>query len=66
MAKENREKALEKAIKEIEKQHGKGSVMVLGDDALYGQLESVSTGSIQIDNALGIGGYPRGRIIEVY
>ncbi|MEC9484889.1 MAG: recombinase RecA [Candidatus Izemoplasma sp.] len=66
MAKENREKALEKAIKEIEKQHGKGSVMVLGDDELYGQVESVSTGSIQIDNALGIGGYPRGRIIEVY
>ncbi len=66
MAKENREKALEKAIKEIEKQHGKGSVMVLGDDELYGQVESVSTGSIQIDHALGIGGYPRGRIIEVY
>lgn len=67
MAKDQaRDKALNKAIKDIEKQYGKGSVMILGDDELYGQVESVSTGSIQIDNALGIGGYPRGRIIEVY
>ena len=67
MAKENaREKALEKAIKDIEKQYGKGSVMVLGDNESYGNVESVSSGSIQVDYALGIGGYPRGRIIEVY
>jgi recombination protein RecA len=67
MAKDQaRDKLLNKAIKDIEKQYGKGSVMILGDDELYGQVESVSTGSIQIDNALGIGGYPRGRIIEVY
>lgn len=67
MAKENgREKALEKAIKDIEKQYGKGSVMILGDNESYGNVESVSTGSIQVDYALGIGGYPRGRIIEVY
>lgn len=67
MAKDqSRDKLLNKAIKDIEKQYGKGSVMILGDDELYGQVESVSTGSIQIDNALGIGGYPRGRIIEVY
>ena len=70
MAKETndakREKALEKAIKDIEKQHGKGSVMILGGDELFKELDSVSSGSIQLDKALGIGGYPRGRIIEVY
>ena len=66
MAKDNRKKALDAAIKEIEKQHGKGSVMVLGDEDLNQGLDTISTGSILLDKALGIGGYPKGRIIEVY
>ncbi len=66
MAKDDRQKALESAIKEIEKQHGKGAVMVLGDDELNKTMESIPSGSILLDKALGIGGYPKGRIIEVY
>ncbi len=66
MAKNDRKKALDTAIKEIEKQHGKGSVMVLGNEDLTVGVESVSSGSILLDKALGIGGYPKGRIIEVY
>jgi recombination protein RecA len=66
MAKNDRKKALDTAIKEIEKQYGKGSVMVLGNEDLNLGLETISSGSILLDKALGIGGYPRGRIIEVY
>ncbi|QMS85638.1 recombinase RecA [Candidatus Xianfuyuplasma coldseepsis] len=66
MAKQDRQKALETAIKEIEKQHGKGSVMVLGDEQLIQGIEVISSGSILLDKALGIGGYPKGRIIEVF
>jgi len=66
MAKDNRRKALDSAIKEIEKQHGKGSVMILGDEDSIAKVESISSGSIKLDKALGIGGYPKGRIIEVY
>ena len=66
MAEKDRKKALDSAIKEIEKQHGKGSVMILGDESANQQVESISSGSIKLDKALGIGGYPKGRIIEVY
>lgn len=66
MAKLDRKKALDSAIKEIEKQHGKGSVMILGDENTIQKVESISSGSIKLDKALGIGGYPKGRIIEVY
>ena len=66
MAKVDRKKALESAIKEIEKQHGKGSVMVLGNEDLNTDLEVISSGSILLDKAMGVGGYPKGRIIEVY
>jgi recombination protein RecA len=66
MAKNDRKKALDNAIKEIEKQHGKGSVMILGDEDTIQKVESISSGSIKLDKALGIGGYPRGRVIEVY
>jgi len=66
MAKDDRKKALDNAIKEIEKQHGKGSVMILGDEDTIQTVESISSGSIKLDKALGIGGYPKGRIIEVY
>lgn len=66
MANEDRTKALKTAMKEIEKQHGKGSVMILGDEGNTRDVESIPSGSIQLDKALGIGGYPRGRIIEIY
>ena len=56
---------LEDAIKQIEKQYGKGSIMKLGERAAV-DVDAISSGSIKIDEALGIGGYPKGRIIEVY
>lgn len=62
---DNRAKALEEALKQIEKQFGKGSVMKLGDKA-HVDVETIPSGSIALDAALGIGGYPRGRIIEIY
>jgi len=62
---DKREKALNDALREIEKRHGKGSVMKLGDREVV-DIEFVPSGSILLDNALGIGGYPRGRIIEVF
>jgi recombination protein RecA len=61
----DRRAALEMALRQIEKQFGKGSVMKLGENAQM-QVETCSSGSIALDIALGIGGYPRGRIIEVY
>jgi recombination protein RecA len=63
---ENRKKALAAALGQIEKQFGKGSVMRLGDAAASYDVESVSTGSLGLDIALGIGGLPRGRVIEVF
>ncbi len=66
MATNTRQKALDTAIKEIEKQYGKGSVMILGDDSFNMHLEAIPSGSIKLDKALGIGGYPKGRIVEVY
>ena len=66
MAKEDKLKALDAAIAQIEKQYGKGSVMKLGDNATNMNVESVPTGSLSLDIALGIGGLPKGRIIEIY
>ncbi|MBV8782551.1 MAG: recombinase RecA [Gammaproteobacteria bacterium] len=63
---ENRKKALAAALGQIEKQFGKGSVMRLGDAAATYDIESVSTGSLGLDIALGIGGLPRGRVVEIY
>ena len=63
---ENRKKALAAALGQIEKQFGKGSVMRLGDAAASFDVESVSTGSLGLDIALGIGGLPRGRVVEVF
>lgn len=60
-----KEKALAEAFKIIEKNYGKGSIMKLGDHAQE-KLEVISTGSIALDAALGVGGYPKGRIIEIY
>ncbi len=62
---EEKNKALKLAIEKIEKDFGKGSIMKLGDRPLV-NVESIPTGSLALDVALGIGGIPRGRIIEIY
>ena len=61
----NREQSLKEALKNIEKQYGKGAVMVLGNEPAM-ELDVISSGSIALDNALGVGGYPKGRIIEIF
>ena len=66
MAKDDRIRALESAIAQIEKQYGKGSVMKLGDTNSNMNIETVPTGSISLDIALGLGGVPKGRIMEIY
>ena len=66
MEKNDKLKALDAAITQIEKQHGKGSVMKLGDSTNSMSVEAIPTGSLSLDLALGIGGIPKGRIIEVY
>ena len=66
MAKEDKLKALDAAISQIEKQYGKGSVMKLGDSANKMNVDAYPTGSLSLDIALGIGGLPKGRVIEVY
>ncbi len=66
MASEERLKALDAALAQIEKQYGKGSVMKLGDKSANMNIEAVPTGSLSLDLALGLGGMPKGRIIEVY
>ncbi len=63
---DNRKKALAAALGQIEKQFGKGSVMRMGDVGTTRDLEVISTGSLGLDIALGIGGVPRGRVIEIY
>jgi len=62
---DNKKKALSAALGQIEKQFGKGSVMRLGDDT-RAEIEAISTGSIALDVALGIGGLPKGRVVEIY
>lgn len=64
--KENRKKALGDALTQIERQFGKGSVMRLGDGSVIKDIEVISTGSLGLDVALGVGGLPRGRIVEIY
>ncbi len=66
MAKDDRKKALDMAMKEIERHHGKGSVMILGADERNRDLEKIPSGSLGLDKALGIGGYPKGRVIEIF
>ena len=63
---ENRSKALDAALSQIEKQFGKGSIMRLGANDVAYDIQVVSTGSLGLDIALGVGGLPRGRIIEIY
>jgi recombination protein RecA len=62
---QQKEKTLDLAISQIEKQFGQGSIMRMGEDSIV-KIESISTGSISLDSALGIGGIPRGRITEIY
>lgn len=66
MADNDKLKALESALGQIEKQYGKGSVMKLGDSAAHMNVEAVPTGSLSLDIALGVGGIPKGRIVEIY
>ncbi|CAM4440142.1 MAG: Protein RecA [Legionella sp.] len=63
---ENKQKALAAALSQIERQFGKGSVMRMGDSNVSRDIEAVSTGSLGLDIALGIGGLPKGRIVEIY
>ena len=65
-ADDNRQKALESALAQIEKNFGKGSVMKLGDKSSHMNIETVPTGCLSLDVALGLGGVPKGRIIEIY
>jgi recombination protein RecA len=66
MEREEKQKALEAALSQIEKQYGKGTVMKLGDPAAQMNVETIPTGSLSLDIALGQGGIPKGRIIEIY
>ena len=66
MINEEKQKALEAALGHIEKQYGKGSVMKFGESGANMQVETVPTGSLSLDIALGVGGVPKGRIIEIY
>lgn len=63
---DNRKKALAAALQQIEKQFGRGSVMRMGDGSAVRDVEAISTGSLQLDVALGIGGLPKGRVVEIY
>src|SRR6266851_148987 len=62
----DRERALDLAVSQIEKQFGKGSIMKLGADGIIRDIPTISTGSLSLDLALGIGGLPRGRVVEIY
>lgn len=66
MANDAKEKALQQALDQIQKAYGKGAIMKLGDDSLFSNIETIPTGSISLDVATGVGGYPKGRIIEIY
>ncbi len=63
---DNKSKALQAALSQIEKQFGKGSIMRLGDGGVVSDIQVISTGSLGLDIALGVGGLPRGRVVEIY
>ena len=63
---DNKAKALAAALAQIEKQFGKGSIMKMGEGSVEKDLQVVSTGSLGLDIALGVGGLPRGRVVEIY
>ena len=62
----DRQKALELTRAQIEKQFGKGSIMLLGDGKIFDEIDAISTGSLALDIALGVGGLPKGRVVEIY
>ncbi|GAI80685.1 unnamed protein product [marine sediment metagenome] len=66
MGKDEKVKALEAAVSQIEKQFGKGTIMRLGDEAYKGEVGVISTGALALDVALGVGGVPRGRVVEIF
>ena len=66
MANEDKKRALDAAIAKLEKDFGKGTVMRLGDPAAQVAVETIPTGSLSLDLALGLGGVPKGRIVEIY
>ena len=66
MEKDDKLKALDAALGQIEKQFGKGAVMKLGDNSAHMNVETIPTGSLSLDIALGLGGIPKGRIVEIY
>ena len=66
MAVDGRQAALDNALKQIEKDFGKGAIMRLGEAADRMNVEVISSGSLAIDLAVGVGGFPRGRVIEIY
>ena len=63
---DDRAKALELTRAQIEKQFGKGSIMLLGDNKIYDEIDAISTGSLNLDIALGLGGLPKGRVVEIF
>jgi recombination protein RecA len=63
---DKKKKALSTALTQIERAHGKGSIMLMGGDGMRVEIDSISTGAINLDAAIGIGGVPRGRITEIY
>ena len=66
MERDEKLKALDAAISQLEKQYGKGAVMKLGDPSARMNVETIPTGSLSLEIALGLGGIPKGRIIEIY
>jgi len=66
MAKDEKTKALEMALSQIEKQFGKGTIMKLGAEAYKGEVDVIPTGALSLDIALGVGGVPRGRVVEIF
>lgn len=66
MANDDKQKALDAALGQIEKQFGKGSVMRMGDTSVAKDIDVISTGSLSLDAALGVGGLPKGRVVEIY
>ncbi len=66
MEEAKRDKAVDLAVSQIERQYGKGSIMKLGGDAPLPDVQTISTGSLSLDLALGVGGLPRGRVVEIY
>jgi recombination protein RecA len=59
-------KAVDLAVTQIEKQYGKGAIMKMGAEAMLGEVPTISTGSLSLDLALGVGGLPKGRVVEIF